>query len=331
MTRRRQTPKLSISYGRAVALLLLLSLTACASQVRPTQPEDLLQYIPPQGAQLLNRHAPTFLIEDFRRGHNRIGKVRANSANSVYVDPDSPVLYAEQRQFSTAKGEYTNLIYRIQFTEVPDGYAPFYLSAGKNVGLLFIVTLNATGQPLLYTTVHTCGCYLAIIPTNDLPSTMRPLELNKERLSVFGESLPAELNDTSASSEQSRIHLRIRADTHRVSDLWLAPINERLQPSMELSLQPLEDLKQLPLGNGQTTSFYEVSGAREGHVKGSYKTRERLLMSWWAFDWNIGQDKYLGANLQDGPVFYTSLKPWARKESDLRDFAGFLKYWGWNL
>lgn len=29
--------------------------------------------------------------------------------------------------------------------------------------------------------------------------------------------------------------------------------------------------------------------------------------------------------------FYTSLKPWARTASDMRDFPGFLAYYGWKL
>lgn len=54
-------------------------------------------------------------------------------------------------------------------------------------------------------------------------------------------------------------------------------------------------------------------------------------MSWWALDWRVGEDKKFGRHTSDGPVFYTSLRPWDRKRSDMRDFAGFLAYWGWRL
>ncbi len=54
-------------------------------------------------------------------------------------------------------------------------------------------------------------------------------------------------------------------------------------------------------------------------------------MGWWAFDWRIGEDKKLGKTRDDGIVFYTSLKPWARKASDMRDFEAFLLYWKWGL
>ena len=95
--------------------------------------------------------------------------------------------------------------------------------------------------------------------------------------------------------------------------------------------QALEALKALPLANGRTTSFYETAGSRQGYVKGSYKVRERWLMSWWAFDWRVGEDKVFSPDRSDGINFYTSLKPWARDASDMRDFASFLQYWGWKL
>ena len=54
-------------------------------------------------------------------------------------------------------------------------------------------------------------------------------------------------------------------------------------------------------------------------------------MSWWALDWRIGEDKKLGKNEDDGIRFYTSLKPWSRRASDLRNFKTFLRYWEWKF
>ena len=102
--------------------------------------------------------------------------------------------------------------------------------------------------------------------------------------------------------------------------------------SSPIKTLPLTSLEKLPLnGSKQNTSFYETSGQRIGYVKGSYKLLERLLISWWAFDWKIGEDKKLNADKNEPPIFFTSLKPWARNISDLRDFPEFLTYWGWQL
>ena len=50
-----------------------------------------------------------------------------------------------------------------------------------------------------------------------------------------------------------------------------------------------------------------------------------------AFDWRVGEDKKLGKNRDDAILFYTSLAPWKKDASDMRDFGTFLKLWGWNL
>ena len=54
-------------------------------------------------------------------------------------------------------------------------------------------------------------------------------------------------------------------------------------------------------------------------------------MSWWTFDWRVGEDKKLGKNKNDSILFYTSLAPWYKDSSDMRDFNTFLKVWGWDL
>ena len=321
-----------IGYRSWILLGMLMVLTACLGAPKPPPMEAAARhYIPDPEEGLLSRYAPAFWVEKAEIDYNRPGAVRASSPEEIFIDPDTPALYAEQRQFSTSKGEYTNLIYRVHFKEIPGGFSPYYLGAGKNVGLLIIVTLDTENRPRLLTTLHTCGCYLAFIPATNLPPEARPSGWPVDRQIVYGENLPAELDFGNTPLTQVRMQIRIRPDTHRVMDVWLASTDNSSQSSARTALQPLEDLKHLPLGNGQTTSFYESSGSRTGHVKGSFKPRERFFMSWWTLAWDIGQDKYLGENPDDGPVFFTSLQPWAREASDLRDFPKFLRFWGWDL
>lgn len=145
------------------------------------------------------------------------------------------------------------------------------------------------------------------------------------------ENLPAMLDYGSDSQQGLRTAILMRSGSHRVKDVWL--MDQKAQsgyPVAEARLQSLEALEALPAGD-QSISFYEESVRRKDYVKGSAKPWERLFMSWWALDWRIGEDKRLGLDKGDGLVFYTSLKPWAREASDLRDFAGFLRYWGWSL
>ncbi len=317
---------------------LFLLLSACTTTLPPAHPpgDNFLLYIVEDGETLLRQYAPVFAIEDAQESSNRIGTPSARLSSYkqelIAIDPEKTTVYARKDQFTTEKGSYTNLIYRIHFEEVPGGFFPYYLGEGKNVGLLFIITLNSRNEPILYTSVHTCGCYLAFVPTSYTPPDILPDDWKKERQSVYSESLPGLLDHRSDSPEQDKVVFVIRGGTHRVKDIWLA--DSGFLPSYKkiaADLQPFTALEALPVEDKWATSFYETSGPRKGYVKGSYKSRERLYMSWWAFDWRIGEDKKLGKDKGDGVTFYTSLKPWARDASDLRDFVTFAEYWGWNF
>jgi len=316
-----------------VFLVLLVALSACARPPQKPSPHESLVYEPPGDSLLLERFAPLFFVENAGEPYNRIGRPSAfpdASGERIAVDPDTAVLYAGVRRFTTATAVYTNLLYRIHFTRVPFSLIPFHLTAGKNVGLLVVVTLDAADTPLLYTLVHTCGCYLAFVPTSHLPRRRWKQGWSEGRQVVYGENLPTllDFND----EDKGRIAVHIAPATHRIRNIWRLKRGE-LGPYRRLQarMQPLAGLEYLPLDDGSTTSFYEESGPRRGYVKGSHKIWERLLMGWWALDWRVGEDKKLGRDLSDGTVFYTSLKPWAREASDMRDFARFLRYWGWNL
>jgi hypothetical protein len=97
---------------------------------------------------------------------------------------------------------------------------------------------------------------------------------------------------------------------------------------MEILL--MNDLYQLPFKD-TTESFFEMDGARKGYVRNNTNFLERLFISWWALDLYVGQDKAYGSADTSETIFYTSLKFWDRKVSDLKNFPRFLSYWGWQL
>lgn len=92
----------------------------------------------------------------------------------------------------------------------------------------------------------------------------------------------------------------------------------------------MNDLYQLPFKD-TTESFFEMDGARKGYVRNNTNFLERLFISWWALDLYVGQDKAYGSADTSETIFYTSLKFWDRKVSDLKNFPRFLSYWGWQL
>lgn len=320
-----------------VFIITLFFLPSCASLPKTGPPAGHSVFIGESGDELIDRYTPLFVIENDREPYNLIGTPRArlmaDGMEEVYVDPDNPSIFFEKRSFQTSEGSYTNLIYRIHFDRVPLSILPFYIGKGKNVGLFVVVTLNDEGEPLLYSAVHTCGCYLAFIPTSYMPEDAMPDGWDVEKQSVFGEKLPGLLEFSHLFYNHSKLFFLIRSGSHRVKDAWVDEIPGGLNGYRvaKAPLVPIGQLENLPLEGNRSTSFFETTGPRKGYVKGSYKPWERILMSWWTLDWRIGEDKRLGKDKTDGPIFYTSLKSWEREESDMRDFAAFLKYWGWKL
>lgn len=318
------------------AVISALLLSGCASLAFHGE-VPRLAYVA-EGANEFARHMPVIVTEQPDRPYNRIGRPEAASESGrirLRINPDEPVVYSEKRHFATPSGSYTNLIYRIHFEKVPFRLLPFHVTAGRNVGLLLIVTLDEAKQPVLITTVHTCGCYLAIVPTRHLREDAFPADWDRGTQNVFGATLPGllEYDDT---AERPVVYLQ--DETHRVLHMDVvstAALDARFR-LQQAAVEPIGDLDTLPLAaplaNGsRRVSMFEPSGARRDYVRGSYKPFELLFISWWALDIHVGVDKRYGRPGREGRVFYTSLKPWARTESDMRDFPRFLAYWGWRL
>lgn len=323
------------SKGLLLAALIFLVLPSCATLPKHPPAASMLAYAA-QGDSLSARYAPVFLIEDPAKEYNHIGSPEVQAIDGeqpvVSVDPDHPAFFTQTRYWQGKKQSYTNLVYRIHFPEVPFQLVPFYLGAGKNIGLFVIITLDSHMRPVLFTAVHTCGCYLTFVPTSFMTQASFPDGWKKGRQNVYGEYLPSFLDYNGAGSSDKKLFILLHNGTHRIADLWLASKSQLSSLVVQKTpLKPLASLTRLPAPDGTTISFFETSGPRKDYVRGSEKPWERLLMSWWALDWRIGEDKRLGRNLDDGIVFYTSLKPWARSASDLRDFPDFLRYWGWRL
>lgn len=319
-------------------IVLVILVSGCAHhQNLPPEEVHTIYIAEPGTATLLSEYAPVFLTYDYQNDYNRIGTPSARfdedqGREQIYVDPQKPAIYYMRQEFSTDRGNYTNLVYRVHFPRVPFSIIPFNLTSGSNVGVIVVVTLDGDDRPVLITSVHTCGCYKAIVATNYLPPDALPEGWKQEPLEVYGEKLPWILDYSEKNDPRLLVHLR--PGVHRVMDLEIIE-DEDLRHSkdfraIQAPLQPTADLERIPL-NGKTTSLYYDFGPQKGHVKGSMKFWETLLLSLISWDFFVGADKVYGDNEEYDNPFYTSLKPWNRKASDMSNFARFLAFWGWRL
>lgn len=310
-------------------------LSGCARQFIPKSSGAASTiYMVGQENDLAHRFAPAFYVYESDIPDNRIGmpsvRVDGHGSEDIFIDPDRPVIYAGEFTFATAKGVYTNLVYRLHFARV--GFS--HITAGNNGGLLVVVTLNAKQQPVLVSTLGTCGCYLAITPTSFLPDSALPAGFCREApLRVYGETLPGSLDYR--GTEHPLLLVFVRPDVHRVMDLAVVSrdsLQHREAVVKKTGLAVLDDLERLAVpGSTKTTSFFYESGLMKGYVKGALKPWELVFLSGPALDLFVGMDKAYYGDPKQGLPMYTSLKPWARKDSDLRDYGRFLSYWGWRL
>lgn len=331
--------RVSRSFKTAVLLAPALFLLSCTHWKSAPPGQTPAVYTTGQARTSLgDRFAPVIVAHGYADSQNRIGtprvKYNENGEEEIYMDVEKPAMYWMNREFKTSKGTYTNLIYRIHFPEVPLRLMPFFLTAGKNPGLLFIITLDQNSRPVLFTSSGTCGCYAVTVPTRHLNQGAYPKGWNPdEPVHVFGETLPGSLDFQTL--EEPRLLIHLRPEVHRVMGLevvdaarWAGP---DFQKRVEIILLPMADLEEIPAGMGRTTSLYYDAWPYKGLVKGAFKPWETLTMSIVSLDFFIGTDKIYGNGRDTGTRFYTSLLPWNREASDMWHFERFLKFNGWNL
>lgn len=324
------------SIGICTALIAAVALTGCVTTGGAMPgPGSTTAYVYDGDDELLSAYAPVFLIEHSERRYNKIGTPSARSTSrnkeEVFVDSSIPTIFHQVRTFQTEKGEYTNLIYRVHFERSPFTWVPFNFSAGKNVGAIAVVTLNEDNLPVLLTTVQSCGCYHAIIPTNFLEREAYPDEWDMDGITVYGERLPGLLDFPEPFTDDSKIVITLRDGTHRTGDIRVSRIDalDGISNTVHARVAPIEALKKLPLDEG-TTSFYHTKGRKRGLVNGAHKPWETLLFGLWAWDANVGQDREYASKEDGGRRFYTTLSAFRKKRSDMWDYEGYLNHNGWK-
>jgi hypothetical protein len=111
------------------------------------------------------------------------------------------------------------------------------------------VTLDENGEPLLYDSIHACGCYHLFFPTAAVAARPQPRTLDEGPFSP--QAAPA-------LAPGERISLRVASRTH-----YLQRVSARAGPEPAASryaLRDERDLLVLPWPAGGTRSAYDAAG-----------------------------------------------------------------------
>jgi hypothetical protein len=209
-------------------------------------------------------YAPSFEIAvagDF----DRFGQLRWRGAAEIpEVDAAQPVVYVQSAHARYGETWLLQLVYTIWFPERPArGSAD--LLAGRLDGLVWRVTLAPDGEPLIYDSIHSCGCYHQFFPTPR--ARPRPPPDPLEEWAFVPHTLPR-------VAEGERPVVSLATATHYIERVALVRGTDSLT---RYAFHPYNELRSLPRAGGGSRSLF----GQDGLVAGS----ERLER--WLF-WPMG-------------------------------------------
>ncbi|MEQ8290068.1 MAG: hypothetical protein RIB78_10125 [Gammaproteobacteria bacterium] len=156
---------------------------------------------------LFNTYAPVFEI-DTTSNNDRIGAIRLTEDLDPEVDITTPVIYQYITYTRFNENTLPQLNYMVWFPARPMS-SGFDLLGGKLDGLIWRVTLLPDGKPLLYDSIHPCGCYHLLFPTQHATVITNQVGYEEPLL------IPRQLT----INEGQRTYLRIASNSHYIDSV----------------------------------------------------------------------------------------------------------------
>jgi len=210
-------------------------------------------------ADLLAAYAPSFEVE-IGGDYDRFGQLRwLRERRTPSVDAAEQVVYAHASRTLYRGHALLQLVYTIWFPERPPREAGDIL-AGTLDGVVWRVTLAPDGEPLVYDTIHPCGCYHMFFPTPRARVLPSPDEIEEWAFSPY--QLPR-------VQDGERPVLRVATRTHYIERVSLV---RGIDSVAHYELRDYNELRSLRrLEGGSRSAFGE-----DGLVPGTERP-ERLI------------------------------------------------------
>jgi hypothetical protein len=132
---------------------------------------------PTRVSELLRQHAPVVVVDTFSED-DRIGRLAWRQSGRdpfVIVGPASPVTYVRVAWTEIGGTASLQLVYTVWFPARPAAH-PLDMVAGRLDALVWRVTLDKEGRPLVYDSIHACGCFHMFFPTERVRARPGPRE-----------------------------------------------------------------------------------------------------------------------------------------------------------
>jgi hypothetical protein len=204
-------------------------------------------------------YAPSFEIA-VAGDHDRFGALRwPRSGDVPQIDASQLTVYVHSGQARFGETVLLQLVYTIWFPERPAVGTIDFL-AGQLDAVMWRVTLAPDGEPLLYDSIHGCGCYHLFFPTPR--AYPRPPPNALEEWAFVPQALPR-------VPEGVRPRIRLASATHYIEGVELVRGADSLT---RYGFRPYDELRSLPNGAGHRSAF-----GPDGLIAGSERLERWFL------------------------------------------------------
>ncbi len=168
--------------------------------------------IPMPSASELSRlaaaYAPLLEVDQADR-NDEIGMPTLGDGNEPRIDVSRPTMFVRVAHTRFEGEPLLQLVYSVWFPARPR-VSTIDLLGGRLDGITWRVTIDRDGEPLLYDSMHNCGCYHMFFPAAGL--RLRPDKATLEEPALVGKQL-------ASRPAGARVVLRIAAATHYLQNV----------------------------------------------------------------------------------------------------------------
>jgi hypothetical protein len=238
------------------------------TDARPLSPADVARIVEasrdprlgipePKGRNLRSlvaAFAPIWRV-DVTGGYDRIGApVWPTGAESAQIDTGRPTVFARIGHAFFEGEILVQISYAVWFPERP-GNGGLDILAGHLDAVIWRVTIGPDGRPLVYDTIHACGCYHLFFPVP--PLQRRPIADDM----VFDEIADVPIS-APRLEEGQRMVLSLATRSHYL--VGISSIGDGEIDGVGYALADDDDLRSLPIPGGGRRSLFEADGRVAG-------------------------------------------------------------------
>jgi hypothetical protein len=222
---------------------------AASNPLRIPEPDEL------DLERLFQVYAPRWVVDE-RGDADRIGRIVLGENGRAEVDTGVPVVYRRAAHTRVGDATLLQLVYSVWFPARPVT-SRFDLLGGHLDSVVWRVTLAPDGAPLVYDSIHSCGCYHQFFPTAraQLLPLPQPPKLDEAAF------VPQPLAEVPVGAA---LTLRLESSTHYLQRVIVGGESGGEAYAFEAD----DGLRSLPRANGEHRSAFRPDGIVEGSQRG---------------------------------------------------------------